>query len=430
MDENRLQKRATYHLWTFVSSKLIATAGSQIYTFAISLYILHLTGSSMSFAVNMLCNILPRTIVAPFAGSIIDRYPRKIIAITAQTVSTISIGGLLLYSITMGLSLPAIYTTSCILSITSMFASNAFTSSLTGLIDETRIQKASSLNQIAISIAQIASPAIGGILFGLVSMSVFLTIYLIASLIAVILDSTMNFTLFEKEREQKAEKESVFESLKEGLNYVRLQPLLMAIISISLIVNFIFTAFNVGFPFIVNTKLHMPSVQFGIVEGAFAVGTLLLSIYLSFGKEFKQPLSVSRMGIITLGLLVIAASVPMLIPFSSMSVFIYYFALMFIFGAVNILVNIPIMVLMQKKIASEYKGRVFTILETFAMGMMPVGTLLFGVLYDYVPARWVLIVAGCTLIVSVLVLARPSILEKAIESKSTASISKEKATSI
>lgn len=430
LDEYQLEKRAIYHLWTFVSSKLIATAGSQIYTFAISLYILHLTGSSMSFAVNMLCNILPRTIVAPFAGSIIDRYPRKIIAITAQTVTTMAIGGLLLYSITMGLSLPAIYTTSCILSITSMFASNAFTSSLTGLIDETRIQKASSLNQIAISIAQIASPAIGGILFGLVSMSVFLTIYLIASLIAVILDSTMNFTLFEKERDKQEKKESVFQSLKEGLNYVRLQPLLMTIISISLIVNFIFTAFNVGFPFIVNTKLHMPSVQFGIVEGAFAVGMLLLSIYLSFGKEFKQPLSVSKMGIFTLGLLVIAAAVPMLIPFTSLSVFIYYFVLMFIFGAVNILVNIPIMVLMQKKIANEYKGRVFTILETFAMGMMPVGTLLFGVLYDYVPAQWVLIVAGSMLIVSVLVLARPSIIEKANESKPIPSIPKQKATSV
>ncbi|UTI40230.1 MFS transporter [Niallia sp. RD1] len=430
MDEYQLEKRAIYHLWTFVSSKLIATAGSQIYTFAISLYILHLTGSSMSFAVNMLCNILPRTIVAPFAGSIIDRYPRKIIAITAQTVTTMAIGGLLLYSITMGLSLPAIYTTSCILSITSMFASNAFTSSLTGLIDETRIQKASSLNQIAISIAQIASPAIGGILFGLVSMSVFLTIYLIASLIAVILDSTMNFTLFEKERDKQEKKESVFQSLKEGLNYVRLQPLLMTIISISLIVNFIFTAFNVGFPFIVNTKLHMPSVQFGIVEGAFAVGTLLLSVYLTLGKEVKQPFIVSKRGILTSSVLIIAAAVPIIISLSTTTVFIYYLVIMFLFGATNILINIPIMVLLQKKIANEYKGRVFTIIETFAMAMMPIGTLLFGFLYDYVPAQWILIMAGCLTIISVFILARPSVMEKAKESKSTSSIPKQKATSV
>lgn len=430
MKEYSLEKRAAYHLWTFVSSKLIATAGSQIYTFAISLYILHLTGSSMSFAVNMLCNILPRTLVAPFAGSIIDRYPRKHIAITAQTVSTISIGGLLLYSVTIGLSLPAIYTTSCILSITSMFASNAFTSSLTGLVDESRIQKASSMNQIAVSIAQIASPAIGGILFGLVSMSVFLTIFLIASLIAVVLDSTMNFTLFEKEKEKAEQQETVWMSLKAGLVYVKNQPLLVAIISISLIVNFIFTAFNIGFPYVVNTKLHMPSVQFGMVEGAFAVGTLLLSIYLSLGKEFKQPFQVSKIGIIVLGILMAAAAIPIFIPMSAASIFIFYLMLMFLFGSVNILVNIPIMVLMQKKIANEYKGRVFTILETFAMGMMPVGTLIFGVLYDYVPAQWILLIAGSLLIISVFILARPSVMEKAAESGDTVPVTKHRATSV
>lgn len=429
MDEKLLEKRAVYHLWTFVTSKLIATAGAQIYAFAVSLYILHLTGSSMSFAVNILCNVLPRTLVAPFAGSIIDRYPRKIIAISAQTVTTISIGALLLYSITMGLSLPAIYMTSCILSITSMFASNAFTSSLTGLIDETRIQKASSMNQIAVSIAQIASPAIGGILFGLVSMSVFLTIFLIASLIAVLLDSTMNFTLFEKEKEKMIMKENVWGSLKSGFSYVKHQPLLMAMISISLIINFIFTAFNVGFPYIVNTILHMAPVQFGIVEGAFAVGTLLLSVYLSLGKEFNQPLTVSKMGIITSGVLVIASAIPILISLSATSVFIYYLVLLFLFGAVNILINIPIMVLMQKKIDNEYKGRVFTILETFAMGMMPVGTLVFGILYEYVPAQWILVIAGCMQIISVLIFARPSIMEKASEPKKQATYSEEKVTS-
>ncbi|KAB7664907.1 MFS transporter [Bacillus sp. B1-b2] len=415
MDERYLEKRAIYHLWTFVTSKLIATAGAQVYAFAVSLYILQVTGSSMSFAINLVCNVLPRTIVAPFAGYIIDKYPRKMIAITAQTVTTISVGGLLLYSLTVGLSLPAIYTVSCILSISSMFASNAFTSSLTGLIDKTRIQKASSLNQIAISIAQIASPAIGGLLFGLVSMAVFLTIYLVASLIAVLLDSTMNFTLFEKKQEKTEKKESIIGSLKGGIGYVKNQPLLLIMIVLCLIVNFIFTAFNVGFPFIFNTVLQMSSIQFGIVEGAFAVGTLLLSVYLTLGKEFKQPFTISKRGIIVTGVLMIVAAVPVIITLPNIAIFTFYLIVLFLFGAVNILINIPIMVLLQKKIANEYKGRVFTIIETFAMAMMPLGTLLFGFLYDFVPAHWILLVTGCMTILSVLILARPSIMEKAKE---------------
>lgn len=430
MDEKLLERKAVYHLWTFVTSKLIATAGAQVYAFAVSLYILQLTGSSMSFAINLICNVLPRTLVAPFAGYIIDKYPRKMIAITAQMVTTVAIGGLLLYSLTMGLSLLAIYTVSCILSITSMFASNAFTSSLTGLIDKTRIQKASSLNQIAISIAQIASPAIGGLLFGFVSMSVFLTIYLVASLIAVILDSTMNFTLFEERLNKIEKKESIMDSLKGGISYVKNQSILMIMIVLCLIVNFIFTAFNIGFPFIFNTILQMSSIQFGIVEGAFAVGTLLLSVYLTMGKEFAQPFTISKRGIVVTGVLMIVAAIPVMITLSNITIFIFYLIILFLFGSINVLINIPIMVLLQKKIANEYKGRVFTIIETFAMAMMPLGTLLFGFLYDYVPAHWILLTTGCMTIVSVLILARPSIMVKAKEYQQEIKGSKQGVTSV
>lgn len=135
--EDRIKlQRATYHLWTFTVSKLISTSGAQVYSFAISFYILQLTGSATSFATNLLCNILPRTLAAPFIGYVADNYSRKIIIITSQIATTLAIGGLLFISLTSGLSLIAIYTTTCILSITSTFSGVTFTSSITGLVDE------------------------------------------------------------------------------------------------------------------------------------------------------------------------------------------------------------------------------------------------------------------------------------------------------
>ena len=159
MEEVLKLKRATYHLWTFTISKIISTFGAQVYSFAISFYILQLTGSASSFAMNLICSILPRTLVAPFAGYVADNYSRKMIVIVAQIATTIAIGGLLIVSLTAGLSLLAIYTTTVILSITSLFSGVTFSSSITGLVDEARIQKAMSLNQISISFAAIGSPA-------------------------------------------------------------------------------------------------------------------------------------------------------------------------------------------------------------------------------------------------------------------------------
>ncbi|AMQ04932.1 MFS transporter [Sporosarcina psychrophila] len=408
-------KKATYHLWTFTISKLISSFGAQVYAFAISFYILQLTGSATSFATNLICNLLPRALVAPFAGYAADRYSRKTIIITAQVASTLAIGGLLIVSLTSGLSLIAIYTTTVVLSITSTFSGVTFSSSITGLVDEGRIQKAMSLNQMSISFAAIGSPAVGGLLYGTVSMPVFLVMYMTASIIGVFLESTMNFKLFAKRKEpvDGEPKESMMQSMKAGLAYLKLQPILMTLIWIALFINFLFGAFQVGYSFILIEKMKMVSTHFGLTEGAFAVGMLLLSIYLTMRKEVKYPLLVSKRGILGMGAVMGSVAIPLLIPMHYNFMFGFYAFVMFSFGATIIIVNTPMQVMMQKMIDDDYKGRVFSILETMSMALMPLGVVIYGFLYDIFPAQWILIVSSLILIGVILVLARPSVMIKA-----------------
>ncbi|WP_342599256.1 MFS transporter [Psychrobacillus sp. FSL H8-0483] len=415
MEEVFKLKRATYHLWTFTISKLVSSFGAQVYSFAISFYILQLTGSATSFAANLICSILPRTLVAPFAGYAADKYSRKMIVIVAQIATTIAIGGLLIVSLTAGLSLAAIYTTTVILSLTSLFSGVTFSSSITGLVDETRIQKAMSLNQMSISFAAIGSPAVGGLLYGTVPMPVFLIMYLVASIIAVILESTMNFNLFAKRKEivEGEEKEPMLQSMKAGFNYAMKQPLLKILIVISLLINFLFGAFQVGYSFILIEKLKIGAQHFGFTEGAFAIGMLLLSIYFSARKELKYPFLVSKWSIVTLGVIMGSIALPLIINMSYVVTVGFYILLMFIFGASMIVTNTPLQVMMQKMIEDDYKGRVLSILETGAMALMPVGMVLFGYLYDVLPAQIILIVSSVLLIGVMLIMARPSVVRSA-----------------
>ena len=408
-------KRATYHLWTFTISKLISAFGAQVYTFAISFYILQMTGSATSFATNIICSLLPRALVAPFAGYVADNYSRKKIVIFAQIGTTIAIGGLLVVSLNVGLSLISIYITTCILSITSTFSGVTFTSSISGLVDKERIQKAMSLNQMSISFASIGSPAVGGLLYGAVSMPVFLMIYMIASSVAIILESTMNFNLFanRKEKTENEEKESMWQSMKAGIQYLKLQPLLMTIIWIALLINFLMGAFEVGYSFILIEKLKMESTHFGITQGAFAVGMLLFSIYLSMRKELKFPLLTTKRGIIGLGISLALIGFPLWFSISYSLVVAYYVVIMFGFGSLVIFINTPIQVMMQKQVDDDYKGRVFSIIETMSIALMPLGMVIFGFLYDIFPAQFVLLFSSSVLIIVILILARPSVIRNA-----------------
>ncbi|MBD8070905.1 MFS transporter [Bacillus sp. PS06] len=415
MDEQSKLKKATYHLYTFTMSKLISTFGAQVYAFAISFYILQLTGSATSFATNLVCNILPRAVAAPFVGYLADKYSRKKIVILAQIATTLAIGGLLVITVTSGLSLVTIYATTCILSLTSTFSGVTFSSSITGLVDKARIQRAMSLNQMSISFASIGSPALGGLLYGTVSMPVFLVIYMIASSIAIILEATMNFKLYAtpKQMAEESKKESMWQSMGAGIAYLKLQPILLTIMFISFLINFLFGAFEVGYSYILIEKLKMASEHFGTTQGAFAIGMLLMSIYFSIRKEVKFPLLVSKRGIIMMGLIMGAMALPLLIQMSYWTIFAYYLVIMFSFGAMVIIVNTPIQVMFQKQIDDEYKGRVFSILETSSMALMPIGMVLYGFLYDVLPAQWILICSSTILIGVVLLLARPSVIRNA-----------------
>lgn len=429
MDEAVKLKKATQHLWTFTISKLISTFGASVYTFAISFYILQMTGSASSFAMNLIFSILPRAVLGPFAGYVVDKYNRKVIVISAQIITVLTILSLIGYMMAFGLSLPAIYTVTAILAMTSTFSGVAFSSSISSLIDETRIQKAMSLNQMSISFAAIASPAVGGILYGTVSLEVFLVLFAVASAVAVILESTMNFTLYSRRTEASERKqEKMLENMKAGLAYVKLQPILLSIMIIALSVNFMFGAFQVGYSFVLIDQLKMSAQHFGFTEAAFAIGMLLTSIYMSSRKEFKYPLLISKRGILVLGIMLAAITVPLLLSISYMQMLIFYIALMFIQGVMIIFINTPMQVYFQKTIDDDYKGRVFSLLETFAIALMPIGMVLFGVLFDVFPPEPIFLISAVILIATVLYLTRTSVLVKAhpeLAKKSVESLNKE-----
>lgn len=48
-----------------------------------------------------------------------------------------------------------------------------------------------------------------------------------------------------------------------------------------------------------------------------------------------------------------------------------------------------------------------------AIALTPIGMLLFGLLYDLFPAQWVLLTSSILSIITILFLARPSIVRKA-----------------
>jgi hypothetical protein len=276
-------------------------------------------------------------------------------------------------------------------------------------MDDARIQKQCSTKCYVLRDHR--GPAVGGLLLtGITKCSSYSHGHYI---IAVILESSMDFKLYSKKATEVVEekKETMLQNMKAGITYLKQHRVLSVIVWVALVINFFFGAFTVGYSFILVEELKVQSAHFGITEGALSIGMLVTSIYLSARKDIKFPLVVSKRGILIMGLLMAAATLPLLVTLSYFGIVSFYFVLMFSFGVAMIFVNTPIGVMMQKQIAEEYRGRVFGLLETMAMSLMPLAMVLFGFLFDIVPQYVLCLLPLCWLLS---IMLRPSVMSRHI----------------
>ena len=403
-------KRATYHLWTFAVSKFISSFGNSIYAFAMSLFILTMTGSAMNFAINMICNILPRTLLAPLAGYVADRFPKKVVVLSSQIVSLFIVSGLLAYTANSGLSVLAIYVTTTLLTISQMVTGVAFTSSITRLVDETRIQKATAINQMVVSFSTIGGPIIGGMLFAFAPIETFLIIFITAFSLAVCVEATMNFKLYGVERTEEEKEETMWQGMKAGFSFIQQQPVIRTIIGMALVVNVFMGALIVGMPFIIVEILQVEAQHFGIIEGIFAGGALLGGLYFSLKKDVVFPLMNVKHGLLGISVLMTLFTIPVLVVFPYNAIVGFYGTVMMLIGFSLTYVNTPIGVLLQKRVSDQYKGRVFGILETGASALMPLSLIIYGFVYEFIGPIGTLLPSSILLLSTSLYLLRKKVM--------------------
>ena len=394
-------KIATRNIILMMIGKMTSLLGSGIYTFAMGLYVLKITGSGVGFATTLICGSIPRIVCGPIAGVVADRVNRRWLVIGTDLLSSVTMLTMFVLSTTFGPSLLFIYISAALLAICASFYSVAFTASIPTLVDGMRIQKASALNQTAASLSTILAPIIGGMVFGFFSITFFFLLNGIAFFLAVIVQLFIVFDLYKVEAEQ--EKAHFLTSIKEGFLYVKQQHDIYGLLKMAFWINFFLSALSVSLPYIIIQSLHLSSRQLGIVEGMLSVGVLAASIILSIRKEMNDMFRSIRIGLFVFAGLILCTAFPLLFTLPKIVSFIYYIIFMFLCGATMISINVPLQVHMQKTTDPGYLGRVFGLLETIATAIQPLGMMLYGFLLDMIPTSIVMLTSGAGLFFVVLV---------------------------
>lgn len=390
-----------------VLGKLVSLLGSNMQQFALSLYVLAITGSATIFASILSISILPRLILSPIAGVFGDWFDRKRTIVLLDFLNSIIIGIFaVIYIINGSISIPMIYVLVILLEITEIFFHSAMSAVLPSIVKKEELLDANSLNSLVMNIGNILSPILAAFLYGTFGMKIILIVNSISFLLSAISEMFINIPKSHKQPEKISIKSFKID-LMEGINIIKSNRLISTMIGLGTIINFsVAPLFSIGLIFIIKEILKVNDFQFGIFQMVLSASMLAAPILCGgIIKKLKIGKLCYLSFLIISVLILIMAIIPSNLFINSFNTNMVPFAVLlsisFMVGIAATVANIALGTLFNQIVPLELMGRTSTVFNLAVTVFIPIGQMLFGFLYDIILPSVVVVISGLILVITV-----------------------------
>ncbi|MBN2827329.1 MAG: MFS transporter, partial [Tissierellales bacterium] len=380
-------ERERNNLYLFTFGKAISILGSTIYTFAIGLYVLKMTGSALNYATTLILSVVPMIVISPIAGVIADRIPKKYLVVGMDLINGCLFTLLYFHTSKKMLNLEHIYLTTILLHIFTTIFGIAIESAKPSLVTTHQLIRLNSLSKLIDSAASILGPVIGGVVFVMMDIRILILVNAISFIFSAVIEWFIDFHLNEDDmKESKIVRwtlKDFFLDLKEGWVYFSNQRSILKLFFVFVSLNFLLGfSVNVPAPYIINQVLKMPSSSFGIINGLFPVGLIIgtLTVEKVMKRVAFQKLLVTTHAFIAL--LAGMIGLPIVLNFSHINNLFFYSTLNILMGIAIAYVDVPIMTLLQKEIPRILLGRVLSLMMSLVKIVLPISLIISGLLIE------------------------------------------------
>jgi MFS family permease len=401
----KLLKEKNFSL--LMMGKFISLTGTQMQDFALSLYVLKVTGSATLFASVMIVALIPQLILSPIAGVLADWFDRKKIIVYLDLISGLVVGAFAVVYLTTGkLSMLSIYALVILLTLVSVMYQPASGTVIPTIIKKEDLVDANGISSLIASMGNLLAPLIGGILFGFYGLFIILVINAISFIIAATGQMFINIPKANKMPE-KINFKAFRDDFSEGIQFIKERKTLLHIIILAPILNFVFSPlFSIGSTFVTKKMLKITDFQFGLMQMIIVV-SMMLSPFIA--SKYAKKYSIGKVlffavftSSILIAVMAIVPSAFYLSLFSSNLVpYISITAISFLICAIITTSNIVLSAMFQKIVPISMMGRVGTVMNTCCMAIAPLGLALFGILFDNISASICILICACILFVTI-----------------------------
>ncbi len=373
-------------------STALVGMGTQMESAVLGWFVLTLTDSPFLVgsiaAARMALNFM-----ALFAGAISDRLPRNLLLMSVEFIMG-SMGILMLALILTGrLEVWHIFAITLFMGVIRLFQMPVAQSLVGDTLPRERLNNGAAFNTIAMNIAMLCGPVIGGVLFkGFGPQGAYLAIaclYLCSGLVA----SGIRLERSETNRRP----ESVLRTITDGLRYAVGNQVIWAVLTVAIIINLAGWTVHTGLaPIFARDVLGTDSAGLGLLLFAFGVGALSGSLGMAMAPSLPRPGT----------LLIIAVMMwhTMILVFSLSRSFYLSMGIFALVGMAFASTQVLILTLLLRATQQEFRGRVMG-LRSFAILAYSFGSVGAGAIAGVWGAPGAAQVVGFTGIALVLALA-------------------------
>lgn len=370
------KKNELYELRDFLilwSTQSVSQLGSSITTFALTLWLYEKTGSSLSTAALTICSYAPYVLMSIFAGALTDRFDKKKTMLVCDVFAAIGTMTVLVLFKTNRLLEWHLYVLNVISGLMNTVQQPASEVAMTLIIPEKFYQKTSGLRSLSRSLISILNPLIATALYSFTGLNGVIAVDIGSFIVAFV--ALLFFIRIPESWSDK--REGVFHLAKEGLVFLKENPLIMTLILFMSGVNLVASAFDATLPGYVLPNPKGGSSVLGIVTSCSGVAMILSSLAVS-----ALPKPKDRVRVIYLTMLFSLGTENFLLAFSREPV-------VWCIGQIIGWVLVPVMsanldVILRTAIPVELQGRVYACRNTLQFFTIPIGLFLGGFMVDNV----------------------------------------------
>jgi len=260
----------------FFGGQAVSQTGSWMQRIALGWYVYQLTHSPFAVGVMAFAQFAPFMVLGLFVGVLADRLDarRTVIATqAAQLVTASALAWIALGSFAQPWMLYLIALVNGTVLVMDVPSRQQLTYRMVG---RDVLPNAIALNSSLFNASRIFGPAVAGIVYGFTGAGICFLVNAI-SFLAVLL-SLLAMRVSEFFPLERFARPAILKGTREGLSYVRRQPRMLVLLSLTLVLSTFSFNFNVTLPVLAAKTLHTDAPVYGVLSALFGGGALVGSL--------------------------------------------------------------------------------------------------------------------------------------------------------